>query len=124
MKFLLDENFPRSSVGLIAECGHEAILFDDVCEFGNDDETVFATAQRLGATILTSDRDFYHTVPLLHPTHAGIVVVALRQPNRAAMHARLSWFMEIINEPLANRVFILRDFTYRVREYSMSHLES
>ena len=124
MKFLLDENFPRSSVGLIAECGHAAILFDDVCEFGNDDETVFATAQRLGATILTSDRDFYHTVPLLHPTHAGIVVVALRQPNRAAIHARLRWFMENINEPLANRVFILRDFTYRVREYSMSHLES
>ena len=66
MKFLLDENFPRSSVDLITECGHEAILFDEVCEFGNDDETVFAAVQRLGATILTSDRDFYHTVPLFY----------------------------------------------------------
>ena len=124
MKFLLDENFPRSSVDLIAECGHEAILFDEVCEFGNDDEAVFAAAQRLGATILTSDRDFYHTVPLLHPVHAGIVVVALRQPSRAAIHARLRWFMANIEEPLANRVFILRDFTYRAREYSISSPES
>ena len=99
-------------------------MFDEACKFGNDDETVFATAQRLGATILTSDRDFYHTVPLLHPVHAGIVVVALRQPNRAAIHARLRWFMANIEEPLANRVFVLRDFTYRVREYSASSTES
>ena len=115
MKFLLDENFPRSAFDLIEECEHEAVLFEDVCEFGADDEIVFSEAQRLGATILTSDRDFYHTVPLIHPVHAGIVVVALRQPNRAAIHARLKWFMENIDEPLDNRVFILRDYSYRVR---------
>ena len=76
---------------------------------------VFATAQRLGAAILTSDRDFYHTIPLLHPVHAVIVVVALRQPNRAAINSRLKWFVDNIEEPLNNRVFVLRDFTYRVR---------
>ena len=115
MKFLLDENFPRSSADFIKSCGHEAIRFDEACDSGDDDETVFSVAQRLGATILTSDRDFYHTMPLLHPTHAGIVVVALRQPNRAAINSRLKWFMENIEEPLDNRVFILRDFSYRTR---------
>ena len=115
MKFLLDGNFPRSSADFIKLCGHEAIRFDETCDSGDDDETVFSAAQRLGATILTSDRDFYHTMPLLHPTHAGIVVVALRQPNRAAINNRLKWFMENIKEPLANRVFVLRDFSYRLR---------
>ena len=115
MKFLLDENFPRSSADVIESCGHEAIRFDEACDSGDDDETVFSAAQRLGATILTSDRDFYHTVPLIHPTHAGIVVVALRQPNRTAIHSRLKWFMENIEEPLANRVFVLRDFSCRLR---------
>jgi predicted nuclease of predicted toxin-antitoxin system len=115
MKFLLDENFPRSSADFIKLCGHEAIRFDEACDSGDDDETVFSVAQRLGATILTSDRDFYHTMPLLHPTHAGIVVVALRQPNRAAINSRLKWFMENIKEPLANRVYVLRDFSYRLR---------
>ena len=43
------------------------------------------------------------------------VVVALRQPNRAAINSRLKWFMDNIKEPLNNRVFVLRDFTYRVR---------
>ena len=115
MKFLLDENFPRSSADFIESCGHVAIRFAEVCDSGDDDETVFSVAQRLGATILTSDRDFYHTMPLVHPTHAGIVVVALRQPNRAAINSRLKWFMENIKEPLTNRVYVLRDFTYRLR---------
>lgn len=115
MKFLLDENFPRSAAEVIAECGHTAIPFEEGCSFGDDDESVFASAQRLGATILTSDRDFYHTMPLLHPLHSGIVVVALRQPNRAAIHSRLKWFMENVEEPLDNRVFVLRDFSYRTR---------
>ena len=92
-----------------------ALRFNDVCGYGSDDETVFAAAQRLGATILTSDRDFYHTIPLLHPSHAGIVVVALHQPSRTAINSRLKWFMENIEEPLDNRVFILRDFSYRTR---------
>jgi len=55
-------------------------------------------------------------MPLLHPEHAGIVVVALRQPSRAAILARLKWFIENVPEPLANRVFILRDFSYRLRQ--------
>ena len=117
MKFLLDENFPISSADFIRSCGHEAVRFDEVCDYGADDETVFATAQRLGAVILTSDRDFYHTMPLLHPSHAGIVVVALRQPNRAAINSRLKWFMEYIAEPLNDRVFVLRDYSYRTRSF-------
>ena len=116
MKFLLDENFPRSAADFIKSCGHEAVLFDEACDFGDGDETVFVAAQRLGATILTSDRDFYHTMPLLHPQHAGIVVVALHQPNRAAILARIKWLIENIPEPLDNRVFILRDFSYCARQ--------
>ena len=89
MRILLDENFPKSAVDVIAAAGHEVISFADVCEFGADDEEVFGRAQKLGAVILTSDRDFYHTVPLIHPEHCGIIVVALRQPNRKAILTRL-----------------------------------
>ena len=58
MKFLLDENFPRSAADLIEESGHEAVRFDAVCNSGDDDD---------------------------------------------------------VEELLGNRVFILRDFSYRVR---------
>lgn len=115
MKILLDENFPKSAVDVIATAGHEAVPFADVSEFGADDESVFDRAQELNAVILTSDRDFYHTMPLVHPEHCGIIVVALRQPNRKAILMRLQWFFENFDCPMENRVFILRDFSCRVK---------
>jgi len=115
MRFLFDENFPLSAAATVEACGHEAVPFAEACARGADDEAVFSTAQTLGAVILTSDRDFYHTMPLLHPRHCGIVVVALRQPSRTAIAARLKWFLEHFKEPLDNRAAILRDFSYRVK---------
>ena len=115
MKILLDENFPKSAAEVITAAGHEVVSFADVCEFGVDDETVFGRAQEMGAVILTSDRDFYHTMPLIHPEHRGIIVVALRQPNRKAILMRLQWFFENFDFPLENKVFILRDYSCRVK---------
>ena len=115
MRFLLDENFPCSIAAFLRDCGHEAVPFEEACPRGADDESVFLAAQRLGAVLLTSDRDFYHTVPLQHPVHCGIIVVALRQPSRAAIAERLRWFLANNTEPLANRAVILRDFSYRIR---------
>ena len=115
MRFLLDENFPCSIAAVLRDCGHEAIPFEEACPRGADDEFVFNAAQSLGAVLLTSDRDFYHTVPLQHPTHCGIIVVALRQPGRAAIAERLKWFLANNTEHLANRAVILRDFSYRIR---------
>ena len=115
MRVLLDENFPKAAVDVIEAAGHEVIPFVDVCEFGADDEVVFESAQNLGAVILTSDRDFYHTVPLIHPEHCGIIVVALRQPNRNAILTRLQWFFENFACQMTNRVFILRDYSCRAK---------
>ena len=115
MRFFLDENFPHSAASVIQACGHEVVAFADACAYGASDEAVFSAAQSLDAVLLTSDRDFYHTVPLMHPQHCGIVVVALRQPSREAIAARLKWFLENNADPLANRAVILRDFSYRIR---------
>ena len=116
MKFLIDENFPRSATELIAAAGHEPVAVDELCNLGDDDETIFAVAQSQGAVILTSDRDFYHTVPLLHPEHCGIVVISLRQPNRDAILSRLKWFLENIELPIDNQVYSLRDNSYCVKQ--------
>ncbi len=115
MRFLLDENFPCSIAAVLRDCGHEAVPFEEACPRGADDELVFLAAQQLNAVLLTSDRDFYHTVPLMHPQHCGIVVVALRQPSRTAITERLKWFLANNTEPLSNRAVILRDFSYRIR---------
>lgn len=115
MRVLLDENFPVSATAVVSAAGYEVIPFTSVCAYGASDEEVFRKAQELDAVILTSDRDFYHTMPLLHPAHHGIIVLSLRQPNRRAICERLAWFFNQEKPPFANKVFALRDCTYRVR---------
>ena len=115
MKFLLDENFPRSATEVIREAGHDPLFLEEYCELGASDEVVFDVAQSQQAIILTSDRDFYHTVPLLHPMHCGIVVISLRQPNRQAILERLNWFFSHVELPIDNQVYSLRDHTFCVK---------
>ena len=115
MRFFLDENFPVSASSVIVAAGHEVIPFASVCSYGDTDECVFQRAQALQAVILTSDRDFYHTMPLLHPVHHGIVVLSLRQPNRKAICDRLTWFFDNVELPINNKTYSLRDCTYCIR---------
>ena len=113
MTFLLDENFPLSAAALLRECGHVALTLAETCGLGAADEAVFAEAQKHSAILVTSDRDYFHTIPILHPVHCGILVIALRRPNRTAILSRLRWFLDNISLPIHNRTFLLRDQTYR-----------
>jgi len=113
MKFLLDENFPRTAKALLEESGNVVYDMRDLLHQGADDNAVFSKAQELNAILLTTDRDFFHTVPYLWHEHAGVVVIALRQPCRAAILARLAWFVETFPDAdLRNQVYQLRDSTY------------
>ncbi|MCW1925085.1 DUF5615 family PIN-like protein [Luteolibacter arcticus] len=110
MRFLLDENFPNSAVGFLEALAHEAHDFRGTAEEGMEDGGVFAKAQDLNAVLLTTDRDFFHTVPHLFSSHAGVVVVAMKQSCRATILSRLEWIIAKVNaEDFANRVFQLRD---------------
>lgn len=112
MNFLFDENFPRSAVTLIETGGHKVFGVRDFEAQGALDETVFRRAQTLNAVLLTTDKDFFHTVPFLFPSHSGVVVFSLRQPNRKSILERLAWFLSRLPDDMSNRVYMLRDTTY------------
>lgn len=58
MRFLLDENFPRSVASLLSGKGHETVDLRFIGLLGASD-TIFAEkAIEAGAVILTPDRDF------------------------------------------------------------------
>jgi predicted nuclease of predicted toxin-antitoxin system len=94
MKFFLDENFPKTAAGLLVSMGHEVLDIRGHTRGGAEDKRIFEMAQAQNAVFLTTNRDFFHTIPHLYPNHCGIVVIALRQPNRKAITYRLSWFLE------------------------------
>jgi predicted nuclease of predicted toxin-antitoxin system len=113
MKFLLDENFPKFAKHLLEARGHEAFDVRGTTDQGITDPEIFTKAQDLGAVFLTTDRDFWHTIPHLHDSHCGVIVIALRQPNRNSIVKRLEWILSQM-EPhdFSNRVFHLRDKTW------------
>ncbi len=117
MIFLLDENFPKSANSFLTNLGHEVIDVRGTKLQGSDDFQLFELAQHHQAILLTPDRDFYHTVPLLYPNHFGVIVIALKQPNRASILSRLDWILkqEFILS-IENQIILLRDSTYRIRK--------
>ena len=90
MKFFLDENFPKAAHPLLKNLGHEIFDLRGTSREGSADTKIFQEAQDCEAVFLTTDRDFFHTVPHLYPQHEGVVVIALRQPNRANILDKLS----------------------------------
>ena len=76
MNFLLDENFPKSA-RLILECaGHEVFDFRQLASPGSPDTEVMQLALVRSAVILTTDRDFFHTLGRQYPDQHGVVASA------------------------------------------------
>lgn len=115
MRFFLDENFPMSASEFLRRRNHEATDIRGTRDQGVDDVRLFDLAQEQQAVLLTTDRDFFHTIPHLYEHHLGVVVIALRQPNRQNILGKLEWFLEHFGHTsLENKVFQLRDQTYVV----------
>ena len=114
MKFFLDENFPKSAHVYLAQCQHTCLDVRDHLPQGADDMTVFQLAQEHRAIFLTTDKDFYHTIPFFYSSHHGVVVISLHQPNRQAILQRLQWFLDHAPASMENTIYLLRDRTFIV----------
>jgi predicted nuclease of predicted toxin-antitoxin system len=116
MTFFLDENFPKSSIKLISDLGHKVIDIRASEKEGADDYEIFDMAQKHGAIFLTTDKDFYHTVPFQYSKHHGVVIIALSQPNRERIIEKLAYFFKFFKiETMDSKVILFRDKTYSVR---------
>lgn len=115
MRFLLDENFPKAVIPVLVAMGHEVDDFRLIGTIGAPDEDIVRVAKERSAVILTTDRDFFHTLGQSLSTHCGIIIVALKQPTRAAIVSRVEWFFEHIGlHRIEGRVFQLRDRAWMV----------
>ena len=110
MKFLADQNFPRTCKDLLDEFDHTLWEPNYDPNTGLSDEWLFAQAQEQNAVFLTTDKDFFHTVPLIYPRHAGVIVITLARPNRDGILKKLRWGLVFIqSNPIADHVILLRD---------------
>ena len=74
MRFLVDEDLPRSLAVALRSAGHEALDVRDIGLRGHSDQDVFRAAQQRGAVLVSGDRGFANI--LSHPpgSHAGILI--------------------------------------------------
>lgn len=115
MNFILDENFPRTAIVLLKEKGHSAKSVLEFSQKGSDDVALFQLAQKENAVFLTTDKDFYHTVPLLFENHSGVVVIALHQPNREKILSRLDWVLRWLQQgSVAGKVLLVGDHQHLI----------
>ena len=115
MRFFLDENFPKKAEDFLISKGHDFLDIRGSSKEGIEDINIFNMAQENKAIFLTTDRDFFHTIPHIFPNHYGIVVIALRQPNRQAILSKLTWFIEHYQQSeIIGKAFLLRDNSFTI----------
>lgn len=117
MKFFLDENFPRVALAQLQMGGHSAVHALELFAPGTADDTLFAHAQQENAVFITTDKDFFHTVPLTFAHHYGAMVITLRRPNRAELLRRLSDAVSAMGErTFVNTVWLITDTSIYSRQ--------
>jgi predicted nuclease of predicted toxin-antitoxin system len=110
MIFFLDENMPKS-VGLFLQSLNHSTYDVRGTEFeGSTDRDLFTLVQEKQAIFITTDRDFYHTIPMLNPEHYGIIVISLRQPNGRLILEKVQAALPILQtRSLQNSCLLLTD---------------
>ena len=115
MIFFLDENFPKSAGKYLLSIGHKIVDIRATSREGLSDIEIFEMAQNDKAIFLTTDRDFFHTIPHLFENHCGVIVIALRQPNRQSILDKLIWAVENLDLfNISNKIVLLRDRHYTI----------
>ncbi len=77
MRFLIDEDLPRSVNDLLQRYGHEAFDVRDIGLRGSKDHQIAALAQSKGLCLVTGDFDFSDIRNYPPGNYAGIVVLQL-----------------------------------------------
>ena len=117
LNFFLDENFPKRAIGLLEKLGHLVFDVRGTEQEGLKDNALFDIAQEHQAIFLTTDRDFFHTVPYLFPKHHGVIVIALSQPNGKIIMEKLNWALDFMDaNPIEMSVLLLKDKSYYIKK--------
>lgn len=125
MRVKLDENLPRSLIGVLTSAGHDTDSVAGEGLTGADDQTVFASARDAGRLLVTLDRGFGDIRRYSPGTHPGIVVLRLPDESAAAVVRAIQRLLDQHDlEDLAGTITIVEPARLRIRRASARQPDS
>lgn len=120
MRFLIDEDLPRSLVNLFQQYGHEAFHVRDVGLRAAPDEEIAAYAQRNNLCLISGDLGFADVRNYPPDAYSGIVVLRLPSAVSAAQIHQLirSWLESEWIDQCEGNLTILEPTRVRIRRGS------
>jgi len=113
MNFFLDENIPKPAIQILESRGHKVFDIRSTKHEGSDDITIFKMAQEKESIFVTTDRDFFHTIPHQFKNYFGIIVIILRQPHRRNIMEKLLFALNKLDlTKIKSKVILLKDNDY------------
>ena len=117
MRFFLDENFPKSCGDILIKLGHQVFDIRGSNKEGSDDNTIFSLAQKNNSIFLTTDKDFFHTIPYKFQSHKGVIVFCFNQPNKNIIMEKMEWVLNNLTlDNFDSKILLLRDNNYLIVE--------
>jgi predicted nuclease of predicted toxin-antitoxin system len=118
LKFVIDEDIPRSTGIILKENGYDILDIRDHGLRGEKDEKIYEFAQENGAVVLTGDRGFGNTQRFPLGEHNGIVVTNFPNEMPTSMiNQQLLVRLKHINEDdYKGNVIIIDPLKIRIRK--------
>lgn len=116
MKFKLDENLPAELAALLTVQGHDVHTVPEESLVGRPDGELFRAATDEQRILLTQDLDFSDVRKFRPGTHAGVVLIRLRDPSRRRIIERFRRILESeVVDTWGGCFVVLSDRKLRVR---------
>jgi predicted nuclease of predicted toxin-antitoxin system len=116
MKIKLDENIPVRLTGELSPLGHDVDTVASEGLKGRPDGDVWSAAQHEQRFLITQDLDFSDVRQFKPGTHAGLLLVRLREPGANALLSRIQAVVQEEGLDSFARCFVvLTDRKLRIR---------
>jgi len=118
MRFLVDEDLPRSTDDLLRRYGHEAVDVRDIGLRGAKDSHIASYAQSEGLCLITGDFDFSDIRNYPPGEYAGLVVLKLPRTATASFILNLvEGFLqrEVVVAQIPGKLAIVEPGRVRIR---------
>jgi predicted nuclease of predicted toxin-antitoxin system len=116
MKFKVDENLPVEAADLLRQAGHEAMTVYDQNLVGAPDINLASICRSERRALITLDIDFADIRAYSPKDYSGIVVIRLKQQDRASVLKIVARFVKALaTEELEGYLWIVDERRIRVR---------